>query len=92
MLAEIRSCEVVKVPLIEHAIFDLDGFDVCFWSELAKLVVKLIFLTLIKQNIHIDDEFLAASVMSQNFFKEIIFVLLKEDQRVFCDLDHLGPS
>ena len=79
MLAEVRSCEVVKVPLTEHAVFDLDSFDACFWGELAELVVKLIFLTLIKQNIHIDDEFLAASVMGQNFFKEIIFVLLEED-------------
>ena len=79
LLAEIRSCEVVKVPLIEHAVFDLDSFDVCVWGELAKLAVKLIFLTFIKQNIHIDDEFFAASVMSQNFFKEIIFVLLEED-------------
>ena len=81
MLAEIRSCEVVKVPLIEHAVFDLDGFDVCFWSELAKLVVKLIFLTLIKQNIHIDDEFLAASVMSQNFFKEIPEKVLQQQMK-----------
>ena len=79
MLAEIRSCEIVEVLLIEHAVFDLDSFDVCFWGELAKLVVKLIFLTFIKQNVHIDDQFFAASVMSQNFFKEIIFVLLEED-------------
>ena len=91
MLAEIRSCEVVKIPLIEHAVFDLDGFDICFWCELAKLVVKLIFLTLIEQNIHIDDEFFTGAVMGQNFLKEIVFVLLEKSKRVFCDLDHLSP-
>ena len=77
--------------MIEHAILNLESLDICFQSELAELIIELIFHTLVEQNIHIDDKFFTGTVMGQNFFKEIVFVLLEKSKRVFCDLDHLSP-